>query len=184
MKNIIIEISFTFFAVIGILTIWDTSWGFKVIIALFCCILHECGHILTMCRYGIAPEKIIFYGGGIKIVPCKDKMISQWQYVLVLISGCLVNILIAVVIRFITGEFNYFAYANMFLGVFNLLPFKYFDGGRILAEIFNDGKICSIVKIIFIILFIIVLYKMIITGNTSISLIITFIYIILSEILA
>ena len=177
-----IAFSFTFFAVIAAVTLWDNSWGLRIITALICCILHELGHITAMCLCSAPPERITFYAGGIKITPCSGKMISPCMSVAVLSAGCMVNILLAGAVWLLCGRLSYFGCANLFLGLFNLLPLKYFDGGRILSELVADERICECIRAVFILMISVVLICMLISGSVSISLLVTFIYIAVSEI--
>lgn len=182
-RKINVSLSFTFFALIAALTVRDGDWGFRIITALFCCIIHELGHVAAMCCYGVPPQRITFYAGGIKITKSHGAMISERQDIIILAAGCAVNFTAALLLIIITGELNYFACANLFLGFFNLMPIKYFDGGRILAKCFNDSKICDFIRALFIAVLAAALITMLITGRASVSLAVTFAYILLSEIL-
>lgn len=177
-----IAFSFTFFAVIAAVTLWDSSWGFRIITALICCVLHELGHIAAMCLYCAPPEKITFYAGGIKITPRSGRLTSVGRSAAVLSAGCIVNLMLALAVKILFGRLSYFGQVNLFLGVFNLMPFKYFDGGRILSELFGDSRVCSYARAVFIFVFAAVLIKMLAAGSVSISLLITFIYIAAAEI--
>ncbi len=179
-----IGLSFTFFALIAVVTVWDTSLGVKVIVALLCCILHELGHISAMCFFGSSPARIIFYAGGIKIQTAKNKLVSHDQEIIILLAGCTVNLLIALMIYILCGHLNHFAYANLFLGIFNLMPVKYFDGGRILNELILNTKIYDFIRGMFIIFLAAVMIKMLILGQVNISLLVTFVYITLAELLS
>lgn len=176
-----VSLSFTFFAAVAAVTLWNGSWGLKIVTALICCILHELGHISAMCMFGIPPERVFFYAGGIKISPHRGRLISKKQDMIILFAGCSVNLFIALLWRILSGGLNYFACANLFLGIFNLMPVKYFDGGRLLSLALNESRVCDFIRGFFLIFLSAVLIKMLLSGNVSISLMITFVYIAFAE---
>ena len=174
-------ISFTFFAVIAAVTLWNGALGVKIIIAVICCILHELGHIGAMCIFGIPPERVLFYAGGIKISPQRGRLVSKRQDIIILSAGCAVNLAIALIIRLAAGELNYFACANLFLGVFNLMPVRYFDGGRILSAVLNESRVCDFIRGFFLLFLLAVMVKLLLSGSVSISLLVTFAYMAFAE---
>lgn len=100
---------------------------------------------------------------------------------IILFAGCSVNLFIALLWRILSGGLNYFACANLFLGIFNLMPVKYFDGGRILSLALNESRVCDFIRGFFLVFLSAVLIKMLLSGNVSISLMITFVYIAFAE---
>lgn len=135
-KNTVISLYFSFFALFAVL--FYSSGSMKILLALVACLVHEAGHIALMSLYKCTPRRIIFYGGGIKIIP-NCRIISFNQELFVLVAGSAVNIILGVVLARL-GAFNDFASANLVLGIFNLLPFKAFDGGRILKLVFEADE--------------------------------------------
>ena len=182
-KNVKIGVSFSFFAIICLIFMWQTGSTTKLLIVLLSCVIHELGHIIMMCLCSVPPKRIVAYGGGIKIYPDKSKMLSECQDILILSAGCFVNLLVAGLSVWINRDFTYFSTANIFLGLFNLMPMKYFDGGRVLSLALTDSKAVKIIRIIFMIAFASLIVGMFINGLFSISLIITFLYISASEFL-
>lgn len=180
-KKIKIGVSFSFFAVIAVVLLWQGSSADKLLVILLSCVIHELGHIFAMCLCSVPPQKVIAYGGGIKIYPDKTKMISDYQDILILAAGCLVNLVIACLSLGCKHELTYFSSANLFLGLFNLMPLKYFDGGRILSIALNDSKAVAVIRFCFIVMFGIVIAAMICNGLFSLSLVVTFAYILVSE---
>lgn len=174
-------VSFTFFAVIAAVTLWNGALGVKIIIAVICCIVHELGHISVMCMFGIPPERVLFYAGGIKISPQRGRLVSKRRDIIILSAGCIVNLAIALIIRLAAGELNYFACANLFLGVFNLLPVRYFDGGRILSAVLNESRVCDFIRGFFLLFLLAVMVKLLLSGSVSISLLVTFAYMAFAE---
>ena len=183
-KNIRIGVSFSFFAVIGLVCLWQGGEADKLLVMLLCCLLHEMGHVTAMCLCNVPPKKIIAYGGGIKIYPDTEKMTSDYQDILILSAGCMVNLLLACLLFMFNGYPTYFGMANLFLGLFNLMPVKYFDGGRLLSIALKDSKAVNIIRFVFIALFGIVIGAMAVKGLFSISIFVIFAYILVSEIFA
>lgn len=175
-----IKVSFSFFAVMALIVLYQHAFTYNLLLALSCCIFHEFGHLFTMFLLSQVPDEIVIYGGGIRIKN-RNNLISLKSELIILIAGCLLNLIIAFFSIVINQRISDFASANLFFGLFNLMPVKYFDGGRILAKLFNDAPITKIIRILFIILLLFIVIMMIIKGFFRISLIITFVYIIISE---
>lgn len=140
-----VRLYFGFFAVVLFSFFAGQADSFGVIAALICCILHELGHLAAMCLLSSPPDKICFYAGGIKIIPRRAGMDSRAVSAVILAAGCAVNFLLAAISRSL-GLIQLFE-INLALGVFNFLPFSYFDGGRILELYAPDGvrKACAAV---------------------------------------
>ena len=68
-------------------------------------------------------------------------------------AGCAVNLTIAAAAVIIYGKCGYFAAANLILGIFNLLPFGYFDGGRLLELIWGGRRSFYVIKAVMLCLF-------------------------------
>lgn len=179
--NTKVKISFSFFAVLALISLWENALAADLIIALTCCILHESGHLICMHAFSQTPSEIVLYGGGIKIKNISKKLVSSNAEIMILFAGCVVNIFVCCLAVLISKDFNRFSSANLFFGLFNLMPIKYFDGGRIISKIFNDSYAVKLIRLIFIIGFAFVIIIMIINQHFSLSFILTFIYIVISE---
>ena len=91
-------------------------------------IIHELSHIIMAL---ILREKIRM----IKILPCgcscsfrNQSLIKAWKMLLILKAGPVSNLIFCRIVSF-SDEF---IKANLFLGIFNLLPFFSLDGGNIM----------------------------------------------------
>ena len=82
----------------------------------------------------------------------------------------------------LTSGGGFFCQVNFLLGALNLLPFRYFDGGRILALLAN-GKVCEFFRAVFILLSAAAMIHMILHGTVSVSFAATFCFIVLSEVI-
>lgn len=176
-----ISVSFSFLAVIALVSLWQNKASAYLLMTLMCCVLHELGHIFFMCLFSHKPDEIMFYGGGIKIYNNTNRLLSDKADIIILFAGCGVNILIACILILIEREVSFFAAANLFFGLFNLMPVKYFDGGRILSKVFKDSPSVRAIRLVFILAFASTIILMFFNGFVSISLIVTFVYIIFSE---
>jgi len=184
--NTKIEFCFSFFAVIALVSLFDgTSY---ILLGLLCCLLHELGHISAMCIFNVPPRKIQFYGAGIKIT-VNEKMTSLKKELIIELAGCITNVLIFFILYFFAQSFTVkiFATMNLIIGLFNLLPFKYFDGGKIidlLLDLYSDKNRYALrmgIRIIAISLLVIVGIICYLKNKGNISLFISIIYIIISE---
>ena len=125
-----VSVKFSFLAVVALLTLSETS--VSVFMSLVACFLHETGHLLPMFLFGVSVKKIILYGAGIKIIRGYS-LKEKHKELIILISGCLMNILMFLLFFFLKGEsFKTFAVINLVTAIFNILPIKSLDGGAIL----------------------------------------------------
>lgn len=184
-KNVNVGISFSFFALFAVL--FYSNEGAKILLALMCCMLHEAGHILLMCFYKCTPRELLFYGGGIKLTP-NCRILSYQKEIAVLSAGCFLNLLVGIFLLK-ANTFTDFAVANITLGLFNLLPFKAFDGGQILKILFDNLQNQSLsryydyaVKVLCFVLIMLGIIFML-KYKVSISLAVTICYIIVSEVM-
>lgn len=184
--NIKVEFCFSFFAVVCLVSFFDgTSY---ILLGLLCCLLHELGHITAMCIFNVPPKRVQFYGAGIKIT-INEKMVSFKKELIIQLAGCITNILIFGALYFLYHSFTVkvFATMNLIIGIFNLLPFKYFDGGKII-DLFLDTYptknryiLRTAIRILAIAFLSIVGIIFYLSNEGNISLFITIIYIIVSE---
>lgn len=94
---------------------------------LVACILHELGHLAAMLYFGQPIKKLVFYGAGIMIVRGRGEPLTPTGAELIILSaGCTVNLLL-----FALSGANEWGMINLVIGLFNLLPLKSLDGGKI-----------------------------------------------------
>ena len=175
-RSVRIRFYFGFFAVVLFSFFAGQADSLGVIAALVCCVLHEMGHLAVMCLLSSPPDKICFYAGGIKIVPRRAVTDSRAVTAAVLSAGCTVNFFLAAVSRAV--GLNELFEINLALGAFNLLPFSYFDGGRILEMYAPDGmrKVCAAVCAV------LLTAAMLLTGGVSPAVIAVLAFVAVSEI--
>ncbi len=135
-KNII-SVKFSFFATLSLLTLSETSSS--VCMSLIASVLHETGHLIAMFLFGADVRKIVFYGAGIKIIRGYS-VTDKNSELIILISGCFMNFIMFFIFFFLGDEkFRAFAFINLAVAFFNLLPIKTLDGGAILLLIFGNN---------------------------------------------
>ncbi len=181
-RGVNIGVSFSFFAVTAIMLLYGGALCGEIFTALVCCVLHELGHLTFMALFSDKPESVVLYGGGIRIRPGSGRLLSSAADMLILLSGCAVNFLAAGIWYLISG-FDFFCAVNLLLGVFNLLPFKYFDGGRALEKLLKGSRSYDIIRALFIFLAAVCVIQMNLNGALSVSFALTFFFVVLSEIL-
>ena len=179
-KNTTYGISFSFFFVIALVTICSATQTEKLLMTLVSCALHELGHLVLMTAFGSSPQEIVVYGGGIRITP-DNKQLSKNHDLVVLFGGAAVNFALCLVSYMANGG-GFCCQVNFVLCALNLLPFRYFDGGRILALLAN-GKVCEFFRAVFILLSAAAMIHMILHGTVSVSFAAAFCFIVLSEVI-
>ncbi|HET6349517.1 MAG TPA: site-2 protease family protein, partial [Candidatus Krumholzibacteria bacterium] len=118
-----------------------------LVLSVFACVvLHEFGHCLQIKRYGIRVRDIVLFPiGGVARAEAIPE--APRQEIAVAIAGPAVNFAIATVLFAVMaltrtpphgdGYLVNMAWANGFLGVFNLIPAFPMDGGRILRGLLH-----------------------------------------------
>ncbi len=127
-----ISFHFSFFAVISLMLLLDG--GGCLLLGFYACLLHEMGHLAAMLWLKVPLSEICFYGAGVKIVPKKSRLTGYGKELAVLAAGPLANIIVfAAAYLLIGGRAAIFGAVSLVTGLFNLLPLKGFDGGRMVA---------------------------------------------------
>ncbi len=136
-----IYISFLFLAMVTVMIAFDKTG--LIVPTLFSVLCHELGHLFCMWALGSTPKRIKLIPASVQIT---DSITSRYKTDnIVSLCGPLVNILL-----FAVFYINYsiwrntqvliFALLNLILGLFNLLPVKGLDGGRILHNIIAQKR--------------------------------------------
>ncbi len=131
-RNVKIRFHFGFFATVAVLMVSSNS--LYTHFAFCSCILHEMGHLVAMIFTKEPISQLAFCGTGIKLVQKRNESYVKFEKeALILASGCLVNF--CLFIAFISSScYNVamFGATNLLIGIFNLLPFSFLDGGKLL----------------------------------------------------
>ena len=128
-----LRFTFSFFALVGLAASLGSNVQPMMVQIIVCSLLHELGHIFAMCLFGICPGALTFCAGGIRLseecLACR-----KWKRAFILLAGCAVNLSLSAA-GVVFGLGDEFSAVNLILGIFNLLPFRYFDGGRLYSEL-------------------------------------------------
>lgn len=141
--NTVITIRFTFMAAVLLLFCFEKD-GALLPTFLFA-VLHELGHCaaLQFCGCGICEFDLCIFGAALK--RSNDVTVSLKDEVLVALSGPAVNLFFAVVflpfaLLHTFKKAELLILVNLLLGLFNLLPFYSFDGGRAIEALIAQKK--------------------------------------------
>ncbi len=144
-KETDVKISFTFFAVFlfGIITPANRIFIYAFLTAL----VHEGVHVFFIKLFGDEVHEISFSLFGAAIKRGNKYKTSNIKEIFINLSAPVVNVILGV-FCFVFEINDIFATINLTTGIFNLLPFYTFDGGRglncLLAGFFSEN-ICEIV---------------------------------------
>ncbi len=142
-RGVRVRFTFGFFAVWAILIAGVSPP--RAELTLLACILHEAGHIAAARLAGVRVRCLTFQAGGISLVSDPPTAYAGFfREMLILSAGCLVNLMLAFISRLRGDELFYLV--NLSLGMFNLLPFSSFDGGRMLSAIAGRISPCTDIK--------------------------------------
>ncbi len=180
-NSVYVEFYFGFFFIVALATL---SGAKAVGVSLVCCALHEAGHIATMYYYGRRPNAICFYGGGVKIkAPLLE--LDYKRETIVYASGCVVNLFLFLMSCCVGIGSTTFAQANLLLCVFNLLPFKQLDGGKLTATLSHSSvawhSAFKLIRFLVMLVLVSAFLKALLIGCISITMIVAIVYIAVSE---
>lgn len=132
-----VEVSFQYlyFAVLTVVLIIDKTGG------IFCCFLasffHELGHLVAIILLRQRVHRVEFSVFDIKI--CSSYKVPFFKELIIVLSGVTFNFILFIIFYKI---FLIFALANLFIGIFNVLPVSTLDGGQainiLLSRYFNQ----------------------------------------------
>lgn len=185
-----VEINFMFVAIVSIFLLLDKT-GISVI-ALLACFIHEMAHMVAFIAVGYTPQKLSFEMSGIRLTKPAQEL-SRGKELLVLIAGSGVNLLIFLLLIKTIDKisfFSIFGVTHLVLGIFNLLPLKSFDGGKILflslSYFMSEStayKICAAADFISIFLMLLCSIFMVITSKKSFSLLAITVYLLITSLI-
>ena len=158
-----VKLSFSFWAVVTVLLMLDRSN--TAIISLISAVLHEMGHLITLCCFSSPPQSLTFGFFGMRIEK-KENELSFMQEAQVAFAGPLVNIIISILslilYKFYTCELIIkICTVNLLMGIFNLVPIEPLDGARVIKNtlsIFLDEQCINKAMNVFLYLFLGVLF--------------------------
>lgn len=185
-RNTYVKIKFLFVALLTFLMFASKDGVF-----MFCyaaSMLHELGHIAAVYLCGDKIDSIVFEVYGILID--KHENTSYFQQIFILLSGPAINIILGIIFAYIPVQWcGLFSKVNIVLGIFNLLPINGLDGGEVLlrtVEYFLGFRAANIISICVSILALfpiaLVCFYNFLEQKNNYSLIIVFLFLVLSVI--
>ena len=144
-KSTRIELSFTFLALILLTTCFDKEG--ILLISLISSVIHELIHIAFIIALGGKISEISFsiFGGNIK--RSKALRLTNLKEFFISISAPATNIIVGALL--LLFKLNLWGYINLIIGIFNILPFYDFDGGRGLFYLLSNYlDYSSVIKIL------------------------------------
>lgn len=155
-KDTQIELGFWFaFVVCFLLTCSDNT---VIQLTVLFSLLHECGHLLSDCRFGVHPQAIRFGLFGMTIVRAADLRLSYRQEIYTALAGPFVNLLFCLLFLGLYRIQNSFLFlqcviVNLYIFAFNAMPVFSLDGGRALeaflqSRLQNENRILTIQKVV------------------------------------
>ena len=127
-----IKIDFKIFAFILLLLLSGQTQIYLMIFAF--AIIHEIGHLICGLALGLKPQSMKLMPMGLSITFKKENK-KWWKELLVSVAGPITNFILAIVFMFM-GQTK-IVYANLLIGIFNLIPIIPLDGGRALKSVFR-----------------------------------------------
>lgn len=103
-------------------------------------LLHECGHLIAIRLCGERIEKVVFGAFGLRIERCTFTKVSYKSEVVIALGGITVNYIIFVLCLFIyllseDITVAIFGVINLFIGLFNSVPIKSLDMGKVILSL-------------------------------------------------
>lgn len=149
-----VELSFPVIAVFALVTVFDSTGS------LFCCylaaVIHEMGHLFTMCLCDSKPNRIKFGLFDIQILDKKRSLRSVKKDLLIVFAGiganvCMCFFSLALYLLLHWKLILIFFGVNLFTALFNALPVCTLDGGQglflLLSQKFSREKSEKIIDI-------------------------------------
>ncbi len=154
-NRIVMKLIF-FYALISLGLLLDGAYLFRIVI--FCCFVHELGHILAYIICTQKLPKLEFSAGGVCLK--KTQNLTKTKKLAVLFCGSIANFLFSAVLYFMALQnATYTAYiysaVSLCIGLYNMLPVGALDGAQIIELILpsqyisNWNKMQRIVIIVF-----------------------------------
>lgn len=174
-----IEVRFSFFAALTLFLLTDKTGLAEL--SILVCLLHESCHLAAFFLLRLPLKSVVFEASGIRIVR-SGIFISGLSEVIIQLAGSFGNFVFGGIFLSVLGK-NAFSFLNFAVGIFNLLPMKTLDGGKLLklflSALFREEtaeKIAVFIDGIFLFAFILSAALMIINRRANVTLLIFVLY--------
>lgn len=136
-----IHITFAFAAFIAFAA--NTDAGERLTVVFVSALLHECIHLCFLIGFGCRDIRLTLHPSGAAIRCTGTELLPVQKNAAVLLSAPLANILLGLILypaaeRFSAEALYTAAFVNLRLGLVNLLPVPFFDGGRSLKLLLEE----------------------------------------------
>ncbi len=163
-KRLKLSLSFAFSVFLALSA--NISEGRTYLLTLLFSFLHELTHIFFLFLYGVKKAELHFSPGGIKMTCDEMGRLDYKKTVICSLSAPAVNILTGAVFLFFWSKYPSelllsVSYINLIIGMINLLPLSFLDGGRGLNALlmrylcpekaYRISDILSVITLIFLI---------------------------------
>lgn len=133
-----LRINISFAAVVTLMLILDESGMCAV--GLFCCIIHEAGHIICLLISGEKPASVELSFYGIKLERKEPSILTVAEELAVYIAGPAMNIILSAVLFPLSAGHEGIktaAVISLCVGIFNLIPCRPLDGGNVVFQVIS-----------------------------------------------
>lgn len=143
LKKTKLEFSISFvFIVTLMLLFFDEN---IVLLSVLSSLLHETGHLIAIRLCGERIEKVVFGVFGLRIERCAFTRVSYKSEVIIALGGITVNytiFLLCLVVYLLSGKATSFIFGiiNLFVGLFNSVPVKSLDAGKVLLSLLKEKR--------------------------------------------
>ena len=125
-----LKIDMSFAAAVTLTLILDESGVCAC--ALFCCMVHEAGHIICLWIAGERPSSVVLSFYGVKLERGFSCVCGKTEEILIYAAGPAANALLSTAFFPFGEKARAAAVISLFVGLFNMLPCRPLDGGNIL----------------------------------------------------
>ena len=178
------KVSFSFFAIF--LLIIPTGNARICFYSLFASLYHEVIHIIFIYLFGSELRSFSLSLFGANIIKNESIHITKIKEAVINISAPLVNVITGLLFFNISKDFSL---VNIVIGIFNILPFYNFDGGRFLENVLlcvlsekHTKLIIMMLSIFVTFVFTMLSFLIIVNGRNNYSLLILSLFMIFSVI--
>lgn len=182
LKKFNLSLSFSSIALLAFIVVSNFYTGY--LLSFLSILIHESGHLIAMVLCSRSPDGLEISAFDIRIIKNQKYTLTLPENIFITSAGALMNFLCCLLFLHINETF---AYVNLFIGLFNLLPASTLDGGQLLFLFLNrkltpdlSCKIVDVVTIFISFPLFIVGILVLLNSKYNFSLLIISIYLILS----
>ena len=127
LKNFYLSVTFPSIALLAFIVISNFYTGY--VLSFISILIHETGHLIVMFICRCKPDGFEISSFDIKIIKTQQYSLSLLADIFITLAGSVLNFIAFILFL---SVYETFAYVNLFMGAFNLLPISTLDGGQLL----------------------------------------------------